>query len=190
MNGEKLLFRVRCPKWFVVFFGLASALITYLFMTIAVMALQDFTRHGLTFFETLKVSILLIIFGGCFWYSRYFFYTISATDYGLKANSLLGRASSIKWDEITAVTKPRLKFPRNFVYIHSKGGKKIVVINGMIGYLELLDLIQAKAPNLSQKRNLRDLWPNIYSGAPQWRNMLILIGLFVIYVVAKLIFNF
>jgi hypothetical protein len=88
------------------------------------------------------------------------------------------------WDEIIALSRPRFGIPQDEVHVLSKTGEKIILSRSMDGYSQLLELIQSKATNLSP----REIWPKKSSN--QWRHILIFLALFIVYVIAKLIFKF
>lgn len=152
-----MILQVRSPKWFLIFF--TAALLTTIspLLSIFVMGLHDFIRGALTASAMVKVFIFPAIIFGLIWYTRHFYYVVTATDSGLRSVGPFTRETRIEWGDITAVRTPRWRVPRNFTYIWSKTGKQIVIINGMSGYSELLDLIESKTAHVIRPRKLHDL---------------------------------
>jgi hypothetical protein len=153
------------------------------------MGVHDFIRGGLTTVELIKVSIFPVIIFGLIWYPRHLYDVVTATDSGLRSVGPFGRETRIKWDEITSVRTPRWRVPRNFTYIFSKTGQKIIIINGMLGYSELLRLIDSRAGNLTGTARLQDLWPDRYSLSRDWKILLIVVGVVALYTIARIILN-
>lgn len=180
---DKILLKVGYPKWFLVVISVVLPLtLIFLFLGLIYLNIGGFTwlRFSIsTFF------LAIIVLG--FWLIPTIYSSILATDSGLQVRGFFGQKRQFTWDEIAKISKPRFGIPRDFAYVISRGGRKIIVMKSWEGYFDLLKLIESKASNLSHKRLPQEVWPKRLSWKKLW---LIVIGVLVLYVFIRLIFRF
>lgn len=186
VRDDRVLLRVSYPRWFLVLFGIAGLITLAIFL----FALIYYSRDGFILPEFWKSLFFLAILAGGLWIIPYIYCSIAATESGLQRVGLLGQKQHFSWDEIVRISRPRFRIPKEAVYVFSKSGQKMALLNGMEGYTELLEIIQSRAHNLSQKKLPQDLWPKRYSGRDFLRAFLILFGLIFIYGVLRRFFDF
>jgi hypothetical protein len=183
-KDDRVLLKLNYPKWFRIFYGVGAPLTLLLF----IIGWVHFSRNGFTSLELLKSALFLVIVGFGLYVSPVFYYSVVATEAGLQFNGVFGPKQQFAWNEIATVSRPRLGIPKEAIYIYSRSGEKTIIGRGMTGYSDLLELIQSRAPNLSPKELPRELLPSASSG--EWKYVLIFFGLFIIYVIVRLIFKF
>lgn len=76
------------------------------------------------------------------------FYSITATDRGLKTDNIIGANKLFDWKDIIEIRRPRFGFPVNFTYVISKNKDKLFLIKNKKNYKELIKYIKENAPNL------------------------------------------
>jgi len=182
MADDKVLLKVNCPKWFLIIFPLA------LLFSILIVTLMwiYFSNDGFTFLEVGGLTIFLPIFGIWLWLIPFLFSSVTAHESGLQVTGPLVSDLRFTWEEIVKVSRPFLGIPKEFIYIFSKDGEKMTLLRSMEGYLDLLELIESRAPNLLPKKLPREVWPRKRSWGRTW---LVIIGFLVVYVALKLIFS-
>lgn len=147
---------------------------------------DGFTAPGVLW----KSLFFLAVIGGGIWIVPFIYCSITATESGLQRVGLLGQRQHFSWDEIVKISRPRLGIPKEAVNVISKSGEKMVLLQGMESYAELLELIQSKRPNLLPKKLFEDLWPKQYMWRDFLRTFLILLGFIIIYGVLRRFFDF
>lgn len=177
--GEKILLKVSFPLWFRVLYAVGGP---YVMLSIC-FALLNLARNEITLFLILKAGFLILIVGLGLWAVQFFFSTIYVTASGIHRRGILGTRQTFTWNEIKTVARPRFGIPGDAAYIISKNGKKITFARGMSGYMELLRVIQEKAPNVKATGLSESLWPSKSVNA--WRNILIFLALFVAYIIVR-----
>jgi hypothetical protein len=179
-----VILKVSLPKWFRVFYAIGAPLAVLLFVIVWL----HYGRDAYTFSEAWKLLLFLAIVGLGLWTTPFFFSTILVTEAGLELKRLFGSTQRFSWDEIVQVSRPRFGIPHDAIYVFSHTGRKIVLSRGMTGYPELLKLIQLRAPNVSPEKLPREL--RLSESSREWKYVLIFFGLFIMYVIARLIFKF
>ncbi|MGH7772751.1 MAG: hypothetical protein ACREQA_11030 [Candidatus Binatia bacterium] len=179
---DNILLRVSHPKWVLIFLGIIASGGIILYLPVFIFSLVHFVLEGFTIIKLLKSLYFFIFFAVCLGLGRYIYSSIIATESGLQVVGILRWRQKFTWDEIVGVSR---NF--DFVSIFSNSGGKIVILSSMTGYPELLELIQSRAPNLRPKRLAQELWSH-FSPSPV-RVVLIFFGLFVAYVIVRLILS-
>ena len=184
-NGiDRVLIDVRCPKWFLIIFPLM------LFGGLTVVALIVgiyVNRNGVTWPIVIGSGIFLAAIAVWVWLIPYLYSSIVATESGLSTTGPFRQNQHITWGEITSVGTPRFGIPKEFIYILSRSGERIVVVRSMEQYRELLDLIQIKVPTLPDGKIPEKVWGTKHSWIKTW---LALAGFFAIYLAAKRYWGF
>ena len=182
IDSDKVLLKVSCPKWFLVVLPAVLVFSLLLFILMWV----HFGQDGFTWPEVWGMAIFLAILAGWLWLIPFLYSSIIATDSGLRVTGLLGRNLNFTWDTIVKVSRPLLGIPREFIYVFSKSGDKMVLLRSMERYSDLLKLIETRAPNLSPKTLPQEMWLQKLSWGKTW---LAIIGILIIYMILKVIFK-
>lgn len=185
---DRALLRLSFPNWFLVFFAVVSSIAVIAIGTLFISALIHFAQLGFTIPRLIISAVLLVIPAGYLLMIRCIYLWITATESGLHATGLLHPRRRFTWNEIITVSRPLLTIPKDAVYVYSKTRSKIMLSRSMDGYPELLELIQSRAPNLSPKTLPPELWAQ--QSRKEWKYVLIFFGIFIVYVIARLIFKF
>ena len=182
----KVLLQVSTPIWFRVLWCVLGAIACVMFLPLFFASVIHFAQLGFTLPRAVISLLLVVTPVGYLAALKYIYCRITATESGLEAVGILQRRKIFSWGEIVGIRKPRFAIPNDAVYIFSETGRKIVLSKSMTGFLELLNLIQSRAPNLFPKELPDDI---LRADSPrQWRLPLIVFLLFIIYVIARLIF--
>jgi hypothetical protein len=187
-NEDRVILKVNFSKWFLVFFGIAGLVAVVVFVPLFISSLIHFAQIGFTIPRLIISAVLLATPLGYLSIVKCIYLWIIATESGLEAVGILQPRRVFTWDEIITVNKPHLGIARDAVYVLSKTGKKMVLSKSMKGYPKLLALIQSRAPNLSPKELPQELLPSESLG--EWKYLLTFFGLFIAYIIVKLIFEF
>ena|SRR4029077_2475750 len=185
-KGEKLLLQVTFPLWFRVLFGVAGSIALVVFLPLFASSLVHFAQLGFTLPRMVISLILVVVPVGYLAVVKYVYFWIIATESGLEGVGVLQSRRVFSWGEIVCIRKPRFAISKDILYVVSKSGRKIVLSKSMTGFLKLLNLIQSRAPNLSPKELPDEILLSGSSG--QWRYVLIIFLMFLIYVITRLIF--
>jgi len=145
--------------------------------------LLNIAQNEITFFGILIGGFCVLILSSILWAAPIVFSTIYVTASGIHRRGLLGTRQSFKWNEIKTVERSRFGIPGDAAYIISKNGEKMTFARGMSGYMELLRLIQEKAPNVGADGLSENLWPS--KPVNPWRNILIFLAIFVAYIIIR-----
>jgi len=184
VKQDKVLVQASLPRWFKTFYAIDLPVMLLLFTFVWI----QFSRDGFTLSEILGSLFLLIIATLGLWLTPAFLSSITATESGLELHGLWGVRRNFSWNDIVKVSRPRFGIPREFTYVVSKSGEKMILLRSMKGYSELLELIQSRAPNLTLKKLPPELGPRRYTTF--WRDALITFGLLVVYFILKRVFHF
>jgi hypothetical protein len=135
------------PIWFVAFTTFCEVG-TALF---ALVYILHASKKGLSWSDIWKILLLLsIIIGGIWVSSKILFYSVTATKRGLVSKNLLRSSNFISWNEIIDFQTPRFGFASQGGYVISDKGEKMMLMEEMKNYTELINVIQTRSPNLKR----------------------------------------
>lgn len=181
-RDDKVLLKMSYPKWFQVI--VPPILLLYFIFVLAITVYLS--RGGFTWLEVAISAFFWAIFALWLWIIPFIYSSLLATDAGLYATDMFRQKKKLSWDEIVRVSRPLFGIPNEFVYVFSRGGKKIVLLRGMEGYSDLLKLIESRAANLSSRGLPQEVWPRKLSWTKVW---LVTAGVIVAYIALRLIFK-
>lgn len=181
-RGNEVLLKMSYPKWF----QAVLPPILFLYFIFVLVITVYFSRGGFTWIQVGISAFFWIIFALWLWIIPFVYSSLIATESGLCATGIFGRKQKLTWDEIVKISRPLFGIPNEFTYVFSKSGKKMILLRSMEGYSNLLELIQSKAPHLSQKRLPKELWPRKLSWKKVW---LVTTGVIAVYIALRLIFK-
>lgn len=143
-------------------------------------SLFTLARHGLTLGFVLKGTFLLFIVAAACYMIPIFLSTIYANEFGIELRQFSKTKEQFSWKQIETVVQPRFGIPHDVSYIVLANGKRIAVGRSMSGYNELLEMIQARSPNLAPKQ----LPANLVTPAVGrfWWQLLLWFALFIGYI--------
>lgn len=144
IENINVLLKSSFPQWFVIL-GSICFVITLLFSTLYVVVV--IYNNGISVFNMI---ILILVSSGYWFFIKILFYSITATDRGLKSNNPLGSSKEFVWEEIVEVRRPRFGIPYDLAYVVSKNKGKMLLVRSMQNYKELIELIKVKAQNLQK----------------------------------------
>ena len=144
VENQNVLFKSSFPKWFVIL-GSICFVITLLFSTLYVVVV--IYNNGISVFNMI---ILILLSSGYWFFIKILFYSITATDRGLKSNNPLGSSKEFIWEEIVEVRRPYFGIPYDLTYVVSKNNGKLLLIRSMQNYKEIIELIKIKAQDLQK----------------------------------------
>jgi hypothetical protein len=135
------------PTWFrinVAFCGVVTVLFTLVYIIYA-------SKEGLSGKDIWRILFFLAVTVGGIWgCSKVVFYSVTATKWGLESKTPLRSSKFISWSEIVDFQRPRFGIPRQGVYVISDKGEKMMLMDDMKNYTELIKVIQARSPNLKR----------------------------------------
>jgi len=142
-RNQNTLIKTSFPRWFVIFISFCLVITLPLSTIYTVVVIYN---NGLSVFGILLLTFVLAEF----WFLKFLFYSVTATEKGLEAANLLGSNKSFIWDEIVKVRRPPLGIPYDFSYVVSKNKEKMLLVRSMQNYKELIELIKVRSPNLQK----------------------------------------
>ncbi len=145
MNVKNLNFnfiRVSFPKWVKYFMGIGFGL-SILFLSIIY---YDGYGPGFPTWPFLIIFWPTLILG--IWFYTFLFSETITSQAGLEHKNPFGFNRRLSWEEIVEVKRPLFGVPVDLTYIVSNKNEKILLIRSKKNYLELIEEIKTKAPNL------------------------------------------
>jgi hypothetical protein len=141
-HDEKVLFRVHLPLWFWWFLAICACGLLAIISMVGIRLVQIADWSESKPWKGLFVLIFLILLV-CM--SRDAFSTILVSSGGLEVQRIWWVKRKVLWDDIVRVSLPPFGIPIDYIRIHLKDGKIVILGKSMKGRRKLLQLIDAKA---------------------------------------------
>jgi len=135
----------------------------------------------------LRGALLLLIVAIAGYIMTLIYSAVLAYESGIVFTQLSLFKKKFSWNEIKTVTRPRFGVPYDFVYIVTTNGAKVPLVRGAKGYIELLNLIQSKSPNLTPSKLPENLSPQPFTA--DLRSSLLCLVILIAFIIAYSIFR-
>ena len=83
---------------------------------------------------------------------RIVFYSVQASEEGLRSNAIMGKRIFVAWKDIIEIRKPKFNIPHDAVYVITNSNKKLMLVKGMKNLDKMITAIKLNSPNL---RNIK-----------------------------------
>ena len=147
MDKKGIELKVCFPRWFVILYTFCAVGVFILYSLYILWLINK----GFVSSELYRFAVFSLVFLSAVWgCSKLIFYTVIATDEGLKFINIFRADKSVKWEEITEVRRPLFGIPVDATYIFSVNKHKFLLVRSMQNYKKLIGLIKERAPNLKR----------------------------------------